>query len=38
MMRVVKHRKQLPKELVDPPSLETLMVRSGLDRALSTLI
>ncbi|KAK4815720.1 hypothetical protein QYF61_006758 [Mycteria americana] len=35
-MRVVKHWKRLPREVVDAPSLETLKVRLG--RALSNLI
>ena len=36
MMRVVKHRKRLPREVVNAPSLETSKVR--LDGALSNLI
>ncbi|KFP66358.1 hypothetical protein N322_07280, partial [Cariama cristata] len=35
-MRVVKHWKSLPREVIDAPSLETCKVR--LDRALSNLI
>ncbi|KFQ64425.1 hypothetical protein N334_05455, partial [Pelecanus crispus] len=35
-MRVVKHWKQLPREVVEAPSLETFKVR--LDGALSNLI
>ena len=35
MMRVVRHRNRLPKEVVDGPSLEVFKVR--LDRALSNL-
>jgi len=35
-MRVVKHWKWLPREVVDVPSLETFKVR--LDRAQSNLI
>ena len=33
MKRVVKHRKRLPRDVVDAPSLEVLKAR--LDRALS---
>jgi len=36
MMRVVKHWRRLPRELVDAPSLETFKV--GLDGALRNLI
>ncbi|KFP47089.1 hypothetical protein N323_02566, partial [Cathartes aura] len=36
MMRVVKHWKRLPREVVDAPSLETFKAR--LDGALSNLI
>jgi len=36
MVRVVKHWHRLPREVVDPPSLETFKVR--LDGALSNLI
>ena len=35
-MRVVRHWKRLPREVVDAPSLGTFQVR--LDRALSNLI
>lgn len=35
-MRVVKHQKRLPKELVDAPSQETFKAR--LDWALSNLM
>jgi len=35
-MRVVKHWKRLPREVLDAPSLETVKVR--LDRALSNLL
>jgi len=35
-MRVMRHWHRLPREVVDVPSLETLMVR--LDRALSNLM
>ncbi|KFP99084.1 hypothetical protein N329_02089, partial [Haliaeetus albicilla] len=35
-MRLVKHGKRLPREVVDAPSLETFQVR--LDGALSNLI
>ncbi|KFV45137.1 hypothetical protein N341_09735, partial [Tyto alba] len=35
-MRVAKHWKRLPREVVDAPSLETFKVR--LDRALSDLV
>jgi len=35
-MRVVKHWNRLPREVVEAPSLETLMVR--LDGALSNLV
>ena len=35
-MRVVKHWKRLPREVVDAPALETFKVR--LDRALRNLI
>ena len=36
MLRVVKHQRRLPREMVDAPSLETFKAR--LDRALSNLI
>jgi len=36
MMRVMRHRKRLPREVVDAPSLEVFQAR--LDKALSNLI
>ncbi|KFZ60790.1 hypothetical protein N338_06191, partial [Podiceps cristatus] len=35
-MRVVRHWKRLPREVVDAPSLE--MFKAGLDGALSSLV